>query len=413
MQLAPQLRWDIYEEHLTEAAFLWGQWEAALLAPNYTLLEVARGPEERLRAHLDGLVLGGRAVAERLLLPALRGDEPQLAFAAAWALLHAEHGDHLELVSDALCRSTDAPARAALARAFELCARTDLADRLLPRLPAAAPELQACLVDVISARGPGARLPLQALASSQEPALRAAVLRALLRRPDPAFAPLVSASLDAQAAAERDAALEAGVRLGVSGVREACRRWFESAAPGLRLPLAWLVLDGDARDQGGLLARASDPVIGADVIWALGFAGSVAAADVLVALLDDPKLAALAAEAFSSLSGLSIDGPLRKPGTPADLFEPSDLEAPVPEVQPGDDLPVPEPEPIRAWWQGQRSRWDPHLRYVLGRPAGPDVARQALALGPMWRRRGFRLSLAGDALSQLDLRAWARAQRLD
>src|SRR6185369_14237639 len=54
---AKRPRWDILEEHLAEAAFLWEQWELALDAANYSLDEVAAGPEERLRAHLDALVL--------------------------------------------------------------------------------------------------------------------------------------------------------------------------------------------------------------------------------------------------------------------------------------------------------------------------------------------------------------------
>src|SRR5262245_29573732 len=83
----PQPRWDILEEHLDEAEFLWGMWEHALRAPNYDLDEVARGPEERLLAHLDGLVAGGPAVAPRLLVPALDAREPHRVAAAAAALL--------------------------------------------------------------------------------------------------------------------------------------------------------------------------------------------------------------------------------------------------------------------------------------------------------------------------------------
>ena len=33
----PPLVWDIYEEHLDEAAFLWREWETALTAAHYTL----------------------------------------------------------------------------------------------------------------------------------------------------------------------------------------------------------------------------------------------------------------------------------------------------------------------------------------------------------------------------------------
>jgi hypothetical protein len=61
------VRWDIMTEHLDEAAFLWTQWEHALVSPRYALADVADGPEE--------------------LIPALAHDEPEYRFAAAGALL--------------------------------------------------------------------------------------------------------------------------------------------------------------------------------------------------------------------------------------------------------------------------------------------------------------------------------------
>src|SRR6186713_3314527 len=87
--------WDIYEEHLDEAAFLLTQWEDAMKSAVYALPDVIVGPEERLAAHLDALVVGGKPVAEKLLFPALEGDDAGKIFAASWALLHAEDADHL------------------------------------------------------------------------------------------------------------------------------------------------------------------------------------------------------------------------------------------------------------------------------------------------------------------------------
>ena len=62
----PEPRWDIVEEHLDEAEFLWAMWEHSLLSPKYTLDTVARGAplvlleamkmELRLTAPQDGQV---------------------------------------------------------------------------------------------------------------------------------------------------------------------------------------------------------------------------------------------------------------------------------------------------------------------------------------------------------------------
>src|SRR3970040_2093467 len=56
------LFWEVQQEHLDGAAFLFTRWEHALRSPLLTLREVATGVEERLLAHVDGLVLGGEPV---------------------------------------------------------------------------------------------------------------------------------------------------------------------------------------------------------------------------------------------------------------------------------------------------------------------------------------------------------------
>ncbi|MES1210477.1 MAG: hypothetical protein ABUS79_31440, partial [Pseudomonadota bacterium] len=194
---ARPIMWDIYEEHLDEAAFLFGQWEQAMDAANYTLDDVIVGPEERLLAHLDGLVLGGTRVAERLLVPALTDDDPGKVTAATWALLQGEDADHLDLVFDVLANVGNVgkrETRAAMAKAFNLSMRTDLPERLLPRLEKSAPAVQAVIADVVSAqarpadRGQPAKseLPLETLLKTRNPELLAAALRALRRAPDAA-----------------------------------------------------------------------------------------------------------------------------------------------------------------------------------------------------------------------------------
>ncbi len=91
------LRFDVLERHLEESAFLWTQWEAALADAGYTLAEVAEGPEWRLRAHLDALVVAGRGAVTRILLPALEESEPE-AMRAAY-ILKADFGIESRIVN--------------------------------------------------------------------------------------------------------------------------------------------------------------------------------------------------------------------------------------------------------------------------------------------------------------------------
>ncbi len=133
---------DVAVEHLDEAAFCSTRWALALGAPNYTAAEVEHGPEERLRAHLDALVLGGRPAAEQVLVPALDHEDPPIVFAAAWCLLASEDGDFDDEVLRAFGAATnDARRQIDLARALALAPSRAAGDRLahaLDRLPPAA-----------------------------------------------------------------------------------------------------------------------------------------------------------------------------------------------------------------------------------------------------------------------------------
>ena len=87
-----QLLWDVLEEHLDEAGFLWERWERSLVSPLLRPRQVAEGDEARLLAHVEGLTIGGSAAADGLLEPALREGEAGEASAAALALLALPDG---------------------------------------------------------------------------------------------------------------------------------------------------------------------------------------------------------------------------------------------------------------------------------------------------------------------------------
>src|SRR4051812_12513036 len=119
VRTARSISWDIYEEHFEEAGWLWKNWEEALDSAVYALDDVVVGPEERLIAHLDGLVLGGDPLAQRLLLPALASDDPGVVSVAVWVLVQAEETDHQDIVIATLT-SAKPRVRSAAARALSL-----------------------------------------------------------------------------------------------------------------------------------------------------------------------------------------------------------------------------------------------------------------------------------------------------
>ncbi|MFP2928038.1 hypothetical protein ACLESO_23120, partial [Pyxidicoccus sp. 3LG] len=122
------LRWDIAEEHLDEAAFLFRQREKDRVSPLYTLQELADGVEGRLLAHVDALVLGGPRVARRLLLPRLTAESEAESFAAGFTLLGMGE-EWLEAILDVLLTG-EPHQRDGLRHALSLAARPDLGPRL-------------------------------------------------------------------------------------------------------------------------------------------------------------------------------------------------------------------------------------------------------------------------------------------
>jgi len=416
MSAARPIPWDIYEEHLDEAAFLWGQWEFALDAPTFALDDVIIGPEERLLAHLDGLVLGGARVAEKLLVPALADDDPGKVTAAAWALVQAEDADHLDAVLESLRKADKKETRAAIAQALACCHRADLPARLLPLMGTSPPAIQAVIVDVVSARtaaGAASPLPIETLLTTRNPELLAAALRALRRAPKPDCASLIEPALASPYVAVREAAIEAGVLLGVRGAWQACNKLVARNAGGSRLPLALLALGGELADLNTVIKRLGVEDLRRDALWALGFSGTSEAAEAALGLIDDDDLGKRAGESFTTITGLPISGALTKAGE-TDNTSPPELEdddAPLPVVKPEDGLPTPNGEKIRAWWEKAKGQLQPGVRYLYGQPATAEAMRQAIEIGPTWRRRVWLLEIAARTGIDLDLGGWARDQK--
>ncbi|MFL5356869.1 TIGR02270 family protein [Archangium sp.] len=390
------LHWDIYEEHLDEAAFRWSQWEKALDAPDFTLEEVAE-LEEHVSAHVDGLVLGGEPVAEHLLVPAL-ADEPERIVPAALALLQAEAPSGPAAVLSAL-PVAELPALAALRRALELvlsrCIPADLPALL--RREDAAPVLLALVLETLGVHGLATASLCMPFLTHREPQVAAAALRAASRARLPLEPAMLQRALDSGEPVLRDAALLAGLMAGQRGSWAACQSAAESREPGDGLPLLLLGMSGDERDVKRLLELLSDEALRPHALWALGFSGRVTAADACVKLMWNKPVAALAGEAFSAITGLRMaeayEAPREEENEALPPLEEENLDADLtPKSE--DALPQPRPESVAAWWRQERQRLDVKQRYLAGQPFTPQALLDALVSAPMRRRHALALELA-------------------
>jgi uncharacterized protein (TIGR02270 family) len=407
-----QILWDIYEEHLSEAAWLWGEWEQSLDSPLYAIGDVASGPEERLLAHLDGLVLGGEPVAKKLLLPALAGEDAGEVAAATWALLQAEDADHQDAVIEAL-KAAPPPAVAAMARAISLSPAADIS-RLLPMWNDGAPAVQAMILDLVGPREPlWARERLDAMFRGGQPVAIVAALRAVRRARDRDFLEHVRMALPSPQPEVQRELLTTGLVLGLKETWTLCRS--AAAAPGenRRLALGLLAISPDPKDRDFVRAKATEPETARDGVWALGFCADVPAVDALIQAMANPETAKIAGEAFTSITGVPLVGILAKPGkTVGPEVQEVGPDDPPPVVRADDYLAEPNPEAVAKWWGRERARFNPVLRYLGGQPRNPDVLRPALATAATWRREvlSIELTLSQVGAPGVALRDWAKNQ---
>jgi uncharacterized protein (TIGR02270 family) len=395
--------WDVLEEHLDEAAFLWSQWERALASPVTTIARVAAGPEERLLAHLDGLALGGPVAAEQLLVPALGDDDPGKAFAAA-AALAASGG--LEAIRD-VAPAEPGPGRV-VSRALALTLPVGGERVLEGWLTDAGEPARAIALEALAFRGAVPAGALPRLLEGAAPRLMAAALRAAGDGGD-GYRSAVEAFLRAEEVGVRDAALLAALRLGLRSALLASRRAVESGGAAPTLPLELLALCGDPDDLDRIGAAMGSAAQRRAAIWAAGLSGWPGAGDLCLPHLYDPELQRLAFEALSAIAGPAIariTGP--EPGEgPDGAADPRDL-LPAPEGE----LPMPDPELVESAWQRLRPGLAPGQRFLGGVPLAPEVLFRAFASGPTRRRHalGLELALRSRGEVRVETRAWAREQ---
>ena len=91
---------DILEEHLDELPFLWWQRRVALRSPLYTMRELG-DLEERIEAHVHGVLAIGEARAGSFIADRLAADDADAVFGAAFASLRFRTNTGTRAVLDA------------------------------------------------------------------------------------------------------------------------------------------------------------------------------------------------------------------------------------------------------------------------------------------------------------------------
>lgn len=387
---------DLVEESFDEAEFLWRSWEAALHSHARDLDGVSFWVEERLLGSLDGVRLGREYALTSLIQPGLLAEQPERATVSAHLLATSGDPASTEALQGAFLELE--PERYSnLRRGIEVAPSPPLPElaRLLLRGSA---EQQAIYIELCAFLRQDLRALARDAGVSTSEKLAVAGLYALRHSPPDFGVQQVTVQLGSTSPAVVAAAIETGLILGLPAAWSACREFARVSGPESGRALLLIAMLGGKPEFELLLHALNEERSRNAALVALGYAGTLAAADVCVTLLGDPNTARLAAEAFCAITGLDLEEAHLVEKEPSETAEPipfeeEDLDAnlvPTPESQ----LPLPKVSLVQRWWETNRARFNPEQRYIGGRPLTFDTLQMALECGPMRRRPSIALELS-------------------
>ena len=395
--------WDVVEEHLDEAEFLYDLWHDRLFAPHYNLGEMVARLEPRLEAHLDGLITGGAPVAQRLLYPLLaKAKYPERTTVAALALLQSNVRADRHAPFDAMEPAEDEQ-REGLAAALNVSESPVVDLALVDRFKnSREPEVRTLWLEIMAARhlDPGEQLR-DCLESGHEPLQRAALTAAKNRgRRD--LAHYSDKLLRSENADVRGAAVEAGLVFGQAQAWHDCLYLVRNKEEADIRAMLIVALFGGPPEHEHIHTLLDNHRTRDAALWALGFTGSVVSADVCVPYLhaEEERTAKLAAEAIAAIGGFNLfASELQEPPSedkeveqPLPLEE-DDLDANL--VPDGvDQLPSVSPGALEVAWGERRKVLEANKRHLAGQPFGAPTLAYALQALPMRRRHAHALELA-------------------
>lgn len=363
---------DLLRIHSDDLAFQWSQRRAALNSRKHTLREYAE-INERIEAHVQGLLVADGQALMALLQPQLALGDRDEAFAAAHALLRIGAAAPTHVVIVEFSRAVG-ERLAGLRDALSLAPHAQVAAEVQSALEKAKPSTAVAAAVV--------------LANHKQLDPRSMRLAQLLADPDPTVASLAwRAALLADSVAPK-AAPERPFKLAVAaewpGLRAAAWQaaaWtgqaqalapLRQAAAGDAVALHWLAILGstddapviqkaalampDAQARCELLARFGHPsALNALVRWMGG---------------DDVALAHASGEAFTRMTGIEIRGERRRMPVAEGADEFTREMAP--------DIWMPDVQKARTLMERHGAEWSASQRWCAGRRMDDGVSREQL-----------------------------------
>jgi len=386
---------ELITQHAEDAAFLWLLRDSAFRQPHYSLSNLAV-LDDRIEAHLDGLRVSaepGWKIVETALLEI---GEPGEVFAAGVLAFESGAPEKIQQVID---------------------------------VGTATPEASRGLVSALGwLTYEEASKHVRALLAADEPTVkRAGIAASAIHRRHPG--PALLAAFGADDPGLKARAFRAAGELGLVDTHITLRANLKAKDPTVRFWAAWsnALLNGhkdavahlqNISEAGGPFAeRAAQTAMrrlapNDAKLWlkrlvkdlgqkriAVIAAGAFADPEVIPFLIDQmkvPKLARIAGESFSLITGANIayEG---LDGEKLEGFEAGPTENPEDEKVAMDadlSLPWPDPPLVQKWWNARQGNFAKGTRYLLGQPITSESLGLALKNGYQRQRAAAALELA-------------------
>ncbi|HEY0818159.1 MAG TPA: TIGR02270 family protein [Rhizobacter sp.] len=358
-------------QHVESAASLRRTRTVLVRAPHVRLLHLRR-LDDRLAAQLDGVAVAGdagRAVAQAALESPGVGE---LFTATANALVTQDNATLARML--ALAEALPA-AMPGLLSAFGWVTPQALRGVTKALLDAATPFAREVGLAACAMHGVSPAASLLKGAAEESPSLRARALRYLGEAGVkdgllPCLKALADEDLGCRFHAARSAALLGDRQDSLAALGAL------AAAPGpwQRPALLFLLRFAAPTDAHRLLQPLAQQAAQARLlVQAVGAGGNPHYVTWLVKQMEDPKLARVAGESFSLITGLDLahlDFDVRNPPEPANgpTEDAADEQVALDEDE---SLPYPDVAKVHAWWSAHGSRFTPGARYLMGQPVDP------------------------------------------
>jgi uncharacterized protein (TIGR02270 family) len=387
-------------------------------APHVRLKHLLRF-EERLAAHIDGLLVAGEA-GWAACAAELERPRPGSVFAVT--VLALEHGNNEQLtrmfaLTEAVPESCPgllaafgwaAPARLRGVVA-NLLSSSNAFQRFVGVTVSAMHRVDPGIATQRRTQDPDARARARALRAAGELGLHQMVsFLAAAAEEDPDTVCRFWAAWSAVLLGDRERGLAALAQAAV----EAADRRADIAARAFQVT----VLAQSMRQSHDLLRQlAVGPEAQRLKIQGAALVGDPVYVPWLIARMGEPRTARLAGESFSLITGVDLafqDLESKPPEQPVDAGPNDDRENPSVAMDEDDGLPWPDPQRVQDWWARQGPRFTPGERWFMGSRVDRKICLRVLREGFQRQRRLAALHMAlGQSGTQLfECRAPAKRQ---